>query len=143
MPDVRHPVRVRLEEIRFLDRAWPRQFLDEERAEDFAALYKEQGPNALPPLELVPVGPGRYLIGDGVHRFEAARRARLTQVPAYLIPPAADRDPAEFTYLHALQRSAISSLPLNRAEKQRAVRLEQAANRTLLLGSVQGQRRNG
>jgi ParB-like chromosome segregation protein Spo0J len=121
-------VSVGLGEIRFLARGWPRHFLDEERVEDFAALYKEQGPEALPPLELVPVAPGRYLIGDGVHRCEGARRAGLTNVLARLVAPAADCDPVEFTYRYALGRSAISSLPLTRAEKRAAVRRLLEAN---------------
>lgn len=81
------PVEVALAEIRFVERAWPRQYLDDERVEDFAALYREQGPGALPPLDLVPYGPGRYLIADGVHRVQAARRSGLTSLPAYLIAP--------------------------------------------------------
>ncbi len=121
-------VEVALVQIRFLDAAWPRQYLSDERVEDFTALYKEESPDTLPPLELVPCGPGRYLIGDGVHRFVAARRARLTQVSARLVPPAAGLDPVEFTYRYALERSAISSLPLNRAEKQQAIRRLLEAN---------------
>jgi ParB-like chromosome segregation protein Spo0J len=116
------PVEVALAEIRFVADAWPRQFFDEERVEDFAALYKERGAEALPPLEVVPVGPGRYLIGDGVHRCEAARHASLTNVLACLVAPAAGCDPVEFTYRYALGRSAISALPLTRAEKQAAVK---------------------
>jgi ParB-like chromosome segregation protein Spo0J len=119
LPD---PVSIAVAEVRFVADAWPRQFLDEERVEDFAALYREQGVEALPPLELVPVGPGRYLIGDGVHRSEAARRAGLTDVLACLVAPGADCDPVEFTYRYALGRSAISALPLTRAEKRAAVR---------------------
>jgi ParB family chromosome partitioning protein len=83
------PVEVALAEIRFVADAWPRQYLDEERVEDFAALYREHGPEVLPPIELVPYGPSRYLIGDGVHRVQAARRAGLTSLPAYIVTPPA------------------------------------------------------
>lgn len=121
-------VEIPLAQIRFLEDAWPRLYIDEERVEDFAALYKEQGPDALPPLELVPYGPSRYLLGDGVHRHTAAGRVGLTSLPACLVPPAADLDPVEFTYRYALERSAISALPLTRAEKQRAVRRLLEAN---------------
>jgi ParB family chromosome partitioning protein len=82
-------VSVALERVRFVAAAWPRLYLDEERVEDFAALYREHGPGALPPIELVPFGPGRYLIGDGVHRVEAARRAGLTSLPAHIVAPTA------------------------------------------------------
>jgi ParB-like chromosome segregation protein Spo0J len=63
-------------------KAWPRRYIDEERVEDFAALYREQGHTALPPLELVNDGHGRLLIADGVHRWQAARKAGLTEVLA-------------------------------------------------------------
>jgi hypothetical protein len=119
LPEV---IAVPLEQVRFLEDAWPRQYLDSERVEDFSALYRERGEQALPPPELVPYGPARYLIGDGVHRIEAARRVGLSRLAARLVPPAADLDPVQFTYLYALQRSAISALPLTRAEKQKAIR---------------------
>jgi ParB-like chromosome segregation protein Spo0J len=73
---------VKLELIRFVPEAWPRRYLDEERVEDFAALYREQGPTALPPLELVDHRHGRLLIADGVHRWQAARKAGLGEVLA-------------------------------------------------------------
>lgn len=82
-------VEVELAAVRFVASAWPREYIDEERVEDFAALYKEHGAEALPPIELVPYGPDRYLIGDGVHRVEAARSAGLTSLPAQIVTPTA------------------------------------------------------
>jgi ParB-like chromosome segregation protein Spo0J len=73
---------VKLDLIRFTPHAWPRRYLDEERVEDFAALYREQGVTALPPLELVDDQHGRLLIVDGVHRWQAARKAGLEEVLA-------------------------------------------------------------
>lgn len=128
MTESAQTVDVALAQIRFVDDAWPRHYLDEERVEDFAALYREQGPNALPPLELVPCGPSRYLLGDGVHRHQAGRREGLTSLPARLFPPPSDLDPLHYAYLHALGRSAISALPLTRAEKRDAVRRLLKAN---------------
>lgn len=113
---------VELELIRFTGKAWPRRDLDEERVEDFAALYREQGPNALPAIELVDDGRGRFLIGDGVHRCEGGREAGLPALPASVLVPEPGVDPVSFAYRHALMRSAISSKPLNRAEKRAAIR---------------------
>jgi ParB-like nuclease domain len=113
---------VPLAHVRFVTEAWPRQYADPERIEDFATLYREEGVAALPPPELVPDRQGSFLIGDGVHRIEAARQVGFATIPAHLLDVPADRDPVEFTYLHALARSAISSKPLTRAEKQAAIR---------------------
>jgi hypothetical protein len=113
---------VKLELIRFSRDAWPRRYLDEERVEDFAALYREQGPNALPALELVDDGHGRLLFGDGVHRCEGGRKAGLSELPASVLVPDPGVDPVSFAYRHALMRSAVSSKPLNRAEKRAAIR---------------------
>jgi hypothetical protein len=111
-----------LGQIRFSADAWPRAFLDSERVDDFTALYLEQGPAALPAPELVPDGSGGYLIGDGVHRIEAAGDAGLQAIPSRLLAVPVGVSPVEFAYLHALGRSAISSKPLSRAEKQEAIR---------------------
>ena len=114
--------RVKVAAIWFHEQAWPRESLDTERVEDFTALYREEGADALPPLELVPDGGAGYLIGDGVHRWQAAKGAGLEKVPALLIVPPAGADPLPFAYLYALSRSAISSKPLTRAEKHAAIR---------------------
>jgi hypothetical protein len=116
------PVSVPLSEIRFDQRAWPREYLDAERVEDFAALFTEGGPEFFRPIELVPCQPGRFLIADGTHRVEAARKAGLASLPALLVSPPADLDPVEFAYRYALSCSSTSALPLTRAEKRRAVR---------------------
>ena len=116
------PIPVPLDLIRFRVRAWPREYLDSERVEDFAALYQEHGPSVLPEPELVADGRSFFLIGDGVHRIEAARLAGLKVVLARVLVPPAGADPVEFAYRHALDRCAFTSRPLSRSEKQTAVR---------------------
>jgi hypothetical protein len=113
---------VPLARIHFVRRAWPRQYADSERIEDFAALYREEGFAALPPPELIADGHGGWLIGDGVHRIEAARRLKVEAIPARFVGTATDVDPVEFAFLYALGRAAASAKPLTRAEKQAAVR---------------------
>jgi hypothetical protein len=113
--------RVKLAAIHFNKNAWPREYLDAERVEYFTALYREENADTLPPLELVPDGGAGYLIGDGVHRWQAAEEAGLEEVPAILVPTGGV-NPVAVAYLHALRCSAISSKPLTRAEKHTAIR---------------------
>jgi hypothetical protein len=110
-----------LANTRFNARAWPREYLDAARVEEFAALYAVDGVAALPPIELIADGEGRFLIADGMHRREAARKAGLRELPAVVLP-STGLDPIAATYLHGLQRSAVSSLPLTRREKRAAIR---------------------
>jgi hypothetical protein len=114
-------IAVALAQVRFSPRAWPRQYLDNERLDEFVALYQEDL-TLLPAVELVPDGQGRYLIGDGVHRVEAARQARFTEILATFVAVPAGADPVTVAYLHGLRRSAISAKPLTRAEKRAAIR---------------------
>jgi hypothetical protein len=112
---------VRLVRIRFEAGAWPRQYADSERIEDFAALYREEGVASLPAPELFPDGQGGFLIGDGVHRL-ATRQVGLEAIPARVLEVPAGGSPSEVAYLHTLARSAVSSKPLTRAEKQAVIR---------------------
>jgi hypothetical protein len=114
--------RVPLSGIRFFRDAWPREYLDPERVEDFAALYREHGPDALPAIDLLDDGRGGFLILDGVHRIEAAKAAGLEALPARVFQPPAGVDLVKFTYYEALRVSAFSAKPLTRAEKQKAIR---------------------
>lgn len=104
-------------------RGWPRARLDEERADLFAELYGEPegGPNALPPIELVPAGNGAYLIADGWHRVHGAVRAGVTELPACVLAVQPGQDPLTFAYDRALETSATSDKPLTNGEKRAAV----------------------
>jgi ParB-like chromosome segregation protein Spo0J len=112
---------VSLDRIHFRAEAWPRRYLDSDRVREFAELYRVEGVTALPPLELVADGRGGFLIGDGVHRCEAAREVGLKDVPAVVLP-ATGIEPVRTAYMHALLRSAISAKPLTRHEKRQAIR---------------------
>jgi ParB-like chromosome segregation protein Spo0J len=101
--------------------AWPREKLDQERTGEFYALYEADGPDALPPLEVVPDPSGGFLLADGWHRASALTALNVAIVPAVILPLEPGHDPAQVAYEHALARSAISSKPLGRAEKQTAV----------------------
>jgi ParB-like nuclease domain len=104
-----------LSRVRLVAEAWPRDRLDQERVEDFEALYRAEGAGALPPLELIGDGSGGFILADGVHRREAARAAGLRTLPAFVLTLDPTDDPVAFAYLRALECSAISAKPLTRA----------------------------
>jgi hypothetical protein len=113
---------VKVESIRFVTEAWPRRYLDDERVDEFTALFREQGHTALPPPELVEDGSGGFLIADGVHRWQAALNGGVTEILASVHSPEPGVDPVAFAYRRGLECSAISSKPLTRAEKRTAIR---------------------
>jgi hypothetical protein len=113
---------VTIDRIRFAEKAWPRRFLHEERVEEFTALFLEQGHTALPPEELVDDRQGGLLIADGVHRYQAALHAGMTELLATVHTVEPGVDPIAFAFRRGLERSAISSKPLTRAEKRAAIR---------------------
>jgi hypothetical protein len=112
---------VALKQVRFNASAWPRQYLDTDRVDEFAALYEEDL-TLLPAVELVPDGQGRFLIGDGVHRVEAARQARFTEILATFVAVPDGADPVTVAFVHAVRRSAISAKPLTLSEKRHVIR---------------------
>ena len=42
----------------------------------------------MPPIEVVPLGVGTYVIADGVHRFHALRSLNRTEVEVVVVTPA-------------------------------------------------------
>jgi hypothetical protein len=100
---------------------WPRFALDRERIEEFCSIYETDGIDALPPVELVADNQERWLLADGWHRVAALRILGIEQVHATIVAPAEGTDAKRATYLLAVARSAISSKPLSRAEKQQTV----------------------
>ncbi len=107
--------------------AWPRRGIDLDRVGEFYALYEADGPDALPPLEVVPNPAGGWYLADGWHRASALKALKVALVPAIIVPLEPGQDPVQAAYEHAIACSAISSKPMSRAEKQDAVlRLMQA-----------------
>jgi len=98
---------------------WPRFSADEERIELFADQLRAG--EELPPIEVVPHNDGKYLIADGVHRTYGAIRAGRSDVPALIITPLPNETPEACVYRRALETATRSALPLNRAERRRAV----------------------
>ena len=102
------------------DASWPRVALHQERVQDFARTYYDDGPLALDPVEVADRGTGRSLLINGRHRLAARRLIQATDVAAHLVDTAG-RDPVEFAYEYALADASRSALPLTRAEKHAAV----------------------
>jgi hypothetical protein len=100
--------------------AWPRRALDDERVAEFMGLYAEQGPDALPPIEVVRDGDG-YLLADGWHRLSAQLRLSQASVRAVVLRLPTGRTPDEFAYERALETASKAAKPLTRTEKRAAI----------------------
>lgn len=103
------------------DRAWPRTARDKVRIAQFADLYAEQGPDALPPVDVVTDGEGGFIRADGEHRIRAARLAGLAEIPARVMEVPPGEDPITFAFVHAVKASARGAQQLTRAERKRGI----------------------
>ena len=106
--------------IDLVDRTWPRTGLNEDRVQEFARRYADDGPYALDPVLVVPQQSGRFLLVNGRHRLAARRIIGANDVVAAQADTGG-RDPVQFAFDFALADSARSALPLTRAEKHAAV----------------------
>jgi ParB-like chromosome segregation protein Spo0J len=94
---------------------WPRSGYVRGRVEEFAALYREAGALALPPVLLARLEEDRYRLVDGWHRLKAAGEAELASLPAALCPSEDDNELFDI----AVELSAKGSSPLTVKEKRR------------------------
>lgn len=99
---------------------YPRDGLDDSRVDMFADLYRAGEP--VPPIEVIDLGDGTYLIGEGVHRYYAARAAGLNQIEVVFVMPESGESITDCAYRRALETATRSALPLTRSERQRAAR---------------------
>jgi hypothetical protein len=99
--------------------AWPRQTLDRDRVALFMDLFADGGLHALPPLEVVPIDDGEFLLTDGWHRLEALCELDIDNAPALIAHPG-PLDPWAFAYQRGLETCATASRPLSRAERRAA-----------------------
>lgn len=123
--------KVPLDLIRTERRAWPRHGLDQARVAEFFSLYGEGEASVLPPLDLVPLPDGLYLLADGHHRFEAllqlwaAAGKSAGQVAPWALARVLElpegREPLEFAFELGVETAARVSKPLTRAERRAAV----------------------
>jgi hypothetical protein len=64
---------------------WPREQFDAERLQLFADYFAAGEEAKLPPVQLVDVGDGHYLLADGWHRSEVARRSNRDEISAVIL----------------------------------------------------------
>lgn len=109
---------VPLAAIRLVASLWPREKLCEERVKEFERLFREGESATVPPIVLTDQtkAEGVYALVDGRHRYEAAKRAGMTEIRAEI--QAID---GETAYLRAVRSCSKSSVPLTPDEKRRAV----------------------
>lgn len=85
------PVRdVALPLLIMIQRAWPRHSLDADRVAAFEDLFEELGSSVLPPIAVFPLPDGGFLLADGWHRVEAARRLGWGEIAADILEVAYD-----------------------------------------------------
>lgn len=107
-----------LTHLKFIRDKWPRDAVDQGRVEMFSQQMQEGG--GFPPIEVVPLPDGTYLIGDGVHRCLAVQRIGRTEITAVFVEPRQGESPTDCAYRTALETASHSALPLSRSERRRA-----------------------
>ncbi len=100
---------------------WPRAQLDPDRLREFRELYADSGPQALPALEVVPDGPGRFLLAEGHHRCTVLVELGVVEVDAVVLAVPVGVAPVAVAFERGLTSAATSSLPLTRADKHAAI----------------------
>lgn len=114
------PVLLRLDQIKQLHHLWPRSGVNTNRIAEFAALMKEEGIEALPPIIVCgPEPDGNYALEDGFNRVDAASALGLPCLWATVLPP---KSPAELRWA-MIGHSATATIPLTNEEKRRQVPL--------------------
>jgi hypothetical protein len=101
--------------------AWPRVTVDPERVALFVDLYTADGADALPPIELVSVPEGTYLLAEGWTRYAAAEALGWDDLPAVVLDVPSGVDPVDVAYERGLEAASTAARPLSRAERRRAV----------------------
>src|SRR5206468_87087 len=89
----------------------------DDKIEEYGSLLLNEGPDALPPVDLYRVG-DRLILGDGFHRVHGARRKGVKTIKAIIH----DGD-ADAALLFAVGANSTHGLPRTNADKRRAVKL--------------------
>jgi hypothetical protein len=111
-------IQLKIDQLVAFRDAWPRFVLNDERVELFKELLAAG--EELPPIEVVPYQPDRYLIADGVHRATAAKRANHATMGVVILPVEDGETPMDCALRRALETATRTALPLTRAERYQA-----------------------
>jgi hypothetical protein len=103
--------------------AWPRVGIHRDRVAGFVELLEAEGPDALPPLVVIPTedNPSVYLLADGWHRFEALRQLDYETVPVTIRANDHGSSSLDTAYALGCSTCATASMPLTLPEKRAAV----------------------
>lgn len=119
--------RVQLRDISTRDIYQVRQRLNEEAIERYREIMEEAGRYDFPPVVLLEEeGLEKYEIISGYHRIEAARRAGLEEVTAYVEQPAPKFSQTEKTIgliIKALKSNSRHGVPLTHDDAKKAVQM--------------------
>jgi hypothetical protein len=121
-PQANRPRLVRLSDIIRDPKLWPREELSNERVQVFTDFFAAGDEEALPPVQLVEDGNGRWLLMDGWHRCGAAENAGREEIAAVILSVPEGQDVRQFVFLQAIQESSRSAVPLTSEERAQAVR---------------------
>lgn len=92
--------------------------IDEGVAEEYAAMYREGGKDALPPIDAVETDAGEVIPWDGFHRACGAETAGLSSIMVRVTPGA--RDDARWLAISANKRHGLKR---SNADKRRAAEM--------------------
>jgi hypothetical protein len=107
-----------LDQIRIDPENSPRMAVSRSRVREFAQIMRDRGPEAFPPVVVGgPEQDGRFPLGDGRHRMEAAPLAGAAAIRAVILPWATPRD----LFAIAVQLSARVPKAFTNREKRRLV----------------------
>jgi ParB-like chromosome segregation protein Spo0J len=111
-------IQLKINQLAVSRETWSRFALNEERVELFKELLASD--EELPPIEVVPYQPDRYLIADGVHRANAANRAGHTEIGVVIIGLEDGETPVACALRRGLETATRTALPLTTAERRQA-----------------------
>ena len=87
----------------------PRTEFDEEALMELAQSIKELG--VIQPITVVKdKEEGKYILVSGERRFRASKLAGLTKIPAYIKPPAEDKEMLEMALVENIQREDLDAI---------------------------------
>ena len=100
---------------------WPREELDEDRVRLFIHYFEEGDGGLLPPVAVARDGK-HWLLADGWHRLEAAKRCDIKMIAAEVLTVPPGVTGRQFVYEHAVRTAVQSALPLSATERSAVVK---------------------
>lgn len=115
--------KIRLADVVVDPELQPRVQMNEELIQDLTAIYEQKKTLADCPIRVWPQDDGRFLLVDGRHRLEAARRAGVEEINAIQPPTCGTPYDRQKAVYDAVFINAHHGLRLTRSDVSRAVEL--------------------